>query len=129
MAATVVLKSPLRFCNLSDGRPAKRFAPETQRFLTSDNCAARDLSTVTVLRRRADPVLERYQLYDTVLQVYSTLCKGEVSVGVHFADAASKRRVCQLVFEVLHRKCAVSRFSLYMFVMIDGSCITVVNHP
>ncbi len=55
------------------------------------------------IKKKAEKVMEKYLLYESVLQVYDAVCSGKVPVGVHFADTVTKRRSYQMVFDVLHR--------------------------
>ena len=60
----------------------------------------------TVPKKADTPSLERYQLYKVVQQVYSAVRNGKSPPeNVPFARDAIKRRVYQMVFDVLYRKC------------------------
>ncbi len=54
-------------------------------------------------KKPAEVLLEKYLLYDKVLQVYTLIYRGKAPVGVHFADIITKRRAYKMVFDVLYR--------------------------
>lgn len=124
MAASV-MHSPLRFCTMPPenpyNSPAKRFVSE---YCTPDDMKIATASATytrltqsqdgdmlvpllqTVPKKADTPSLERYQLYKVVQQVYSAVRNGKSPPeNVPFARDAIKRRVYQMVFDVLYRKC------------------------
>ena len=98
--------------------PAKRFAPGSP-FACANRKAPlprRSASSVslksTAARQDAAAAVagenvERYRLYHPALLIFSAAESGRIAEGVRFPDAASKRKVYQLVFDVLHRECSV----------------------
>lgn len=124
MAVSSVVQSPLRFYTVLEDRPyrspAKRFAPEpadSVEIVTVANATCTRLGQNhdsdmlqqvallhTIPKKAGATILERYQLYEVVLQVHSAVRQGKVPVGVHFASDVIKHRVYQMVFDVLYRK-------------------------
>ena len=132
MAASV-MHSPLRFCTMPPENPytdspAKRFVSEyctrddmkivtasaTYTRLTQSQDGDTLVPLLQTVPKKADtPGLERYQLYKVVQQVYSAVRNGKSPPeNVPFASDAIKRRVYQMVFEVLYRKCICNSYSL-----------------
>ena len=127
MAASV-MRSPLRFCPMPPedpyNSPAKRFVSEyctrgdvkvvttnaTYTRLTQSQDGDMLVPLLQTIPKTADkPMLERYQLYKVVQQVYSAVRHGKAPAeNVSFASNAVKRRVYQMVFDVLYRKCVVA---------------------
>lgn len=130
--ATSVLRSPVRSCPIDrcDLSPAKRIAiGPSQNNLRPSKCTSVEVvdieisttslptveqsqeSLVSLLRdvpqKKITPNLERYQMYSTLVEVYSALSNGE-SLPAHTAeilgDRSTKRRVYQFLFEVMRRK-------------------------
>lgn len=68
-------------------------------------------SLISLLRnipqKTSSPNLKRFQMYPTVVDVYSSLRNGEplpTNAAKLLEDRATKRRVYQALFEVLHSK-------------------------
>ena len=120
-SSVVALQSPLRYYTILEDRPyrshAKRFAPEraydgSVEVVTAANATCTRVGDDDVLvamlpttpSKASVAIPERYQLYEVILQVYSAVRQGRLPAGVHFASDAIKRRVYQMVFDVLYRK-------------------------
>ena len=126
------MESPLQYYTLLQDpyrSPAKRFAlrPQQleQRIQQKSSVELKERKTSTsvknsstsdenlkvllesVPKQEEDPCVERFHLYQTVVEVYSDICKGifPSQAGVQLEDAGFKREVYQMVFDVLHRKC------------------------
>lgn len=126
MAVSSVVQSPLRFYTVLEDRPyrspAKRFAPEpayddsveivtvanatcTRLGQNHDSDMLQQVALLHTMPKKAGAtILERYQLYEVVVQVHSAVRQGKVPAGVHFASDVIKHRVYQTVFDVLYRK-------------------------
>lgn len=136
--ATSILPSPMRLypmdrCDLS---PAKRIAIGPSQHQRPSKCSSVEVvdvesststlsdadgqdhdSLVSLLRSvpqkvssRASPVLKRFQMYPTLVDVYSYLssCCNEplpAQTAELLEDRSTKRSVYQVIFEVMHRKC------------------------
>ena len=130
MAATSILPSPIRLCPMDrcDLSPAKRIAIRASQYQRPSTCASVELvdiestasisadgdedgSLVSLLRsvpqKKTSPSLKKFLLYQTVAEAYSFLSEGR-PLPAHTAEAledrGTKRRVYQVLFEVMHRK-------------------------
>lgn len=129
--ATSIFPSPIRLCSAMDRRqlsPAKRMAIgsdhdkrpsivdvvdlENSSFsLSAEEQDNEHGSLISLLRnipqKTSSPNLKRFQMYPTVVDVYSSLRNGEplpTNAAKLLEDRATKRRVYQALFEVLHSK-------------------------
>lgn len=136
--ATSILPSPMRLypmdrCDLS---PAKRIAIGPSQHQRPSKCSSVEVvdvesststlsevdgqdhdSLVSLLRSvpqkdssRPSPVLRRFQMYPTLVEVYSSLSSCEplpAQAAELLEDRRIKRSVYQVIFEVMHRKCSV----------------------
>ena len=129
--ATSVLPSPIRLCpmNRCDLSPAKRIGIQRDRrnsqtkqpsvvdiesstsFSLAIEGEEESESLISLLRtipqRKDSPNLKRFQVYPTLVEVYSSLKSGQ-PLPAHtlkqLEDRATKRRVYQMLFEVMHCK-------------------------
>ena len=138
--ATSILPSPIRLCPMDrcDLSPAKRIAIGPSHHQRPSKCSSVEVvdvesststlsadgqdrdSLVSLLRgmsqKLPSPVLKRFLMYPTLVDVYSSLNSGE-PLPAHTAelleDRSTKRSVYQVIFEVMHRKltCTVCIFT------------------
>ena len=135
--ATSILPSPMRLCPMDrcDLSPAKRIAIGPSQHQRPSKCSSVEVvdvesststlseadgqdhdSLVSLLRSvpqkdsSPSPVLKRFQMYPTLVDVYSSLSSCEplsAQTAELLEDRSTKRSVYQVIFEVMHRKCPV----------------------
>lgn len=93
--------------------PAKRFAAGGSPPTAAKTVTHSASSAAASVDRKGDG--EQFRLYDLALRVYSAVRNGRLVDGVNFPDAAAKRKVYRLVFDVLYRENHFS-FSSYVFI-------------
>ncbi len=138
MAASI-LPSPMRLCPMDrcDLSPAKRIAIGPSQHQRPSKCSSIEMvnvesstsmlsevdgqdhdSLLSLLRsvpqkdssRDPSPVLKRFRMYPTLVEVYSSLSSCEplpAQTAELLEDRSIKRSVYQVIFEVMHRKCFV----------------------
>lgn len=84
--------------------------------------AASDAHGRKTRKSSSELLLEKYLLYDTVHQVYTLVCRRKTPAGLHFPDIATKRRVYQMVFDVLYRKSILCSSSARVWCSTDSEC-------
>ena len=132
-----ILPPPMRLCPMDrcDLSPAKRIAIGPSQYQRPSKCSSVEVvdvesststlseadgqdhdSLVSLLRSvpqkdsSPSPVLKRFQMYPTLIDVYSSLSSCEplpAQTAELLEDRSTKRSVYQVIFEVMHRKCSV----------------------
>lgn len=151
--ATSILSTPMRLCPMDrcDLSPAKRIAIGPSQHQRPSKCSSVEIvdvesststlsesdgqdhdSLVSLLRSvpqkdcSPSPVLKRFQMYPTLVDVYSSLSSSEplpAQTAELLEDRSTKRSVYQVIFEVMHRKWPVYTCSHFSCIHLhDNVC-------
>ena len=124
-----VLHSPHQSSALSGSgdspTPAKRMTLES-RLQTTSSPRALSVEDVALPRLALGGGCARYRLYDMTVKVYTAVQNRKLPKDVHFLDAATRRQVYQLVFDVIHRK--TYYIYIYIYPIIKIYCLRMCTY-